>query len=102
MCQSNYYLLCFGFQMREFREEADLIQMQIKEEGFEQPPLGGEAPRVIPVMHYHSNSLIIKKTCLCCNSRKYFFLKCFTRLYGKAHNFSKMQTNVTVRTRTLL
>lgn len=53
MCQSNYYLLSFGFQMREFREEADLIQMQIKEEGFEQPPLGGEAPRVIPVVHYH-------------------------------------------------
>lgn len=48
--------------MREFREEADLIQMQIKEEGFEQPPLGGEAPRVIPVTHYHSNSLIKKKT----------------------------------------
>lgn len=61
MCKSNYYLLSFGFQMREFREEADLIQMQIKEEGFEQPPLGGEAPRVIPVMHYHSNSLIKKK-----------------------------------------
>lgn len=35
-------LLLIGFQVREFRDEGDLIQMQIKEEGLEQPPLGGE------------------------------------------------------------
>lgn len=51
MCKNNYSLL-FGFQIREFREDGDLIQMQIKEEGLEQQPLGGEAPRVIPVVHY--------------------------------------------------
>ncbi|RXN34780.1 zinc finger 2-like protein [Labeo rohita] len=39
-------------EIREFREDGDLIQMQIKEEGLEQQPLGGEAPRVIPVVHY--------------------------------------------------
>lgn len=58
MCKSHYYLLSFGFQ---FREEGELIQMHIKEEGLAHPPLGGEAPRVIPVMRYHS-TLIKKKT----------------------------------------
>ncbi len=51
MYKSHYYLLSFGFQ---FREEGELIQMHIKEEGLAHPQLGGEAPRVIPVMHYHS------------------------------------------------
>lgn len=32
----------FGLQAREFRDGGDLIQMQIKEEGLEQPHLGGE------------------------------------------------------------
>lgn len=42
MCISDYYLLLIGLQAREFRDGGDLIQMQIKEEGLEQPPLGGE------------------------------------------------------------
>lgn len=47
LCKSDYFLLLIGFQVREFRDEGDLIQMQIKEEGLEQPPLGGEYPGLI-------------------------------------------------------
>lgn len=71
MCKSHYYLLSFGFQ---FREEGELIQMHIKEEGLAHPPLGGEAPRVIPVMRYHS-TLIKKNVCFI----QIFFFKCFIR-----------------------
>lgn len=42
VCKSDDFLLLIVFQVREFRDEGDLIQMQIKEEGLEQPPLGGE------------------------------------------------------------